>query len=472
MRPEGDKWFFIRPTDDGAVDDEAQEWIETAENRLRGALDNPAARMRQSLGEVDLGLVVFGTAPFFLGESRNLNRLLFKTLPLKDSAVEWDEHQLLAFYRYQRMNVRQAEAAFGVGNLGVKARELIDAKKIDQKLLYINAVMPRTDRLIRGKFSKNMPIASYWLEADSEKIVEETGFHEWPYIVPRMDTSPDEDYGRSPGMIALPDANTLQAMGETILVAGQRAADPPLFAPNDGSFNEANTFPGGISYYDVSLARSLRGNPIFPLDTGHNLPITRDMQHDVRQQVFSAFFRNVLNLPVEGPQMTATEVIQRREEFIREIGPMCGRWESDYIAPMIERAFMVVLRGGGFPPIPESLGGKNIGFEYESPVKRVRQQIEATAARLWKDELLQIAQVDPGVMDIFDSDEYVRFTAQAAKIPMRLMRARDETEQRRQARAQQEQQQREMAQLEQMAGVGNQAVQAIEKLVPKETAGA
>lgn len=462
LRPEGQKWQFIVPEERGLLEDgEVAGWVERSEDKLRDALDNPRARMRQATAETDLGLVVFGTAPIFVGEARNLNRLVFKALPLRDTAIDFDDEGLLAVYRFKKMNVRQAEAAFGIGNLGEKAKDRIRAEKVDEKLTYINAVLPRTDRMIRGRFAKNLPLASYWIEQESEHIVEESGFNEWPYIVPRMDTSPDENMGRSPGMIALPDSNTLQAMGETILVAGQRAADPPLFAPDDGSFSEANTFPGGISYYDASLARTLRGNPIFPLDTGASLPISRDMQQDAREQVFAAFFRNVLNLPVRGPQMTATEVIERREEFMREIGPLFGRLESDYIAPMIERAFSVMLRAGAFDPIPEILQGRNVTFEFESPVKRVRKQIEASAAQIWKDEILQLAAVDPSALDILDMDEYARFTAEAAKVPLQLMRTPEQVEELRTARAGAQAEQAQMTQVEQGAGAAKDIASAM-----------
>lgn len=453
MRPEGEKWFFIRAGEDvDQRDREARTWLEDAETRLRDAFDNPRARMRQACGEVDLGLVVFGTAPLFVGEARGLNRLSFRALALRDTCMDWDEEGLLALYRFRKLNYRQAEAAFGADALGEKARELREQEKHDVRLTYIHAVLPREDRMVRGKFARNLPIASYWIEEDSEHIVEEGGYHEWPYIIPRLDTSPDEDMGRSPGMVALPDANTLQAMGETVLVAGQRAADPPLFAPNDGSFAEANTFPGGISYYDVTLARAMRGNPVFPLDTGHSLPITREMQTDTREQVFAAFFRNVMNLPIDGPEMTATEVIERREEWMREVGPMFGRLESEFIAPMVERAFMVMLRGGGFAQIPESLAGRNVKFEFESPVKRVRQQIEATAARMWKDEVLSLAAADPSALDKLDMDAYIEFTAEAGKVPLRLVRPQDEVEALREARAAQQQAAAEMQMVEQGAG--------------------
>src|SRR3990167_7552906 len=134
-----------------------------------------------------------------------------------------------------------------------KVREALD-KTPDKKIKVLHAVLPRENFREDALFSRNLPFQDIWIEIEAKHELFEGGFHELPFIVPRWDTSSGEDMGRSPGMIALPDADTLQAMGETILIAGQRAADPPLAVPNDGSFDAINTFPGGLAYYDLETA--------------------------------------------------------------------------------------------------------------------------------------------------------------------------------------------------------------------------
>ncbi len=85
----------------------------------------------------------------------------------------------------------------------------------------------------------------------------------------------------------------LQAMDETIIIGGQKAVEPPIMAPDDGSFNAANTFPGGISYYDADLAREMGRIPVEPLNTGSRIDIGLEMQQDRRMQVERAFFRTL-----------------------------------------------------------------------------------------------------------------------------------------------------------------------------------
>jgi len=468
LRPPGMNGLKMK-ADDGGDDDEAQAWLASSGDKVKEALETPKARFRQATGEADLDLVVFGTAVLFENESVRgpVSNLMFQSLHLKDVCVFYnDEGEPEGMFRTRDYTVRQAIARFGQDNLSQALRQKLTSNPIgtlDEKLKMLHVVIPRKDAKPGAVLARNLPFADYWIEVDAKHRVKVGGFHEFPFIVPRWDTSSGEDYGRSPGMIALPDAATLQAMGETMLVAGQRVADPPLMAPNDGSFSEANTFPGGISYYDVETAAVMGGkNPFFPLETGANLPITREMQMDVREQVFAAFYRNVLNLPVDGPEMTATEVVQRKEEFIREIGPVFGRLETDYTAPMVNRAFSIMLRAGAFDPIPESLQGRSVRFEYESPVKRIRQQIEASAARMWVAEHIEaaVALQRPEIMDAVNFDNYSRFSAEASGIPNGIVNGADAVEAIRKQRAEAQQQAMEMQAAEQAANVAKTTADA------------
>lgn len=467
LRPEGRRWFALRAEDDEIDEtDEAKAWLADSEERLINALENPKARFRQATGESDLDLVVFGSAIMFAGEGRSLNHLLFQSVHLKDGAVFFNEEgEPEGMFRVRNLTLHQAEERFTREKLSEATRKKLENDKEDDRVRILHAITPRKDGRPDAVMAKNLPFSEMWIEIDAKHEIKKGGFHEFPFIVPRWDTSSGEDYGRSPGMIALPDSNTLQAMQETMLVAGQRAADPPLFAPNDGAFDAINTYPGGLSYYDVETAVQVRGNPFFPLDTGSNMPLTREMQMDMREQVFSAFFRNILNLPVDGPEMTATEVIQRKEEFIREIGPVFGRLESDYTAPMIERAFNVMLRAGAFDEIPPVLRGRSVRFSYESPVKRIRQQTEAAAAAMWAREQADRAQIWPEAADVVNVDALARFEHEAGALPHQIVNSRETVARIRQARAQQLQQAQEAAEIQSSVETMDVAASAAQKLV-------
>jgi hypothetical protein len=468
LRPEGQDWWDIKAGDEeDGVDGEGRDWLTGAKKLYQEHLDRPTARFRQAMGECDKDLAVFGTGIVFTNERRELGGLIFQSIPLRDSFVLFNEYgEAIGIFRPKQFTLRQAEERFTRERLSEKTREKLQQgdAKLDEKIQFLHVVLPRKEGRPDALMARNFPFMSSWIEVEAEHEVEAGGFLQFPYAVPRWDTSSGEDYGRSPGMIALPDANTLQAMQETILIAGQRAAQPPLLVPNDGVFDAANTFPDGITYYDAEIAKDLGRIPIGPLETGGSLPITMDMQEKTREQVFAAFFRNVLNLPVEGPQMTAEEVRARKEEFIREIGPVFGRLETDYTAPVIERGFSIMLHAGAFGPVPESLAGRRVRFEYESPVKKLRKQIEAAAARIWVMERMELMAVDNSAMDIVDIDEYGRFSAEAAGVPEKMVLGDEVVARKRQARAQAQQQAAELQAAQVAAEAANKGAGAMKQM--------
>lgn len=468
LRPENQEWLFMRIEDDKINNtDEAKFWLEDSRQRLMNAIMDPRARFRQATGEVDVDLVVFGTGLLFIGESNNLENLMYKSIHLKDATIVYsDEDRPEMMFIEWQPTLRQAIGKFGeTANFATDTKQKIAQGQIDEKIKMVHAVVPRKTGTIDATLSKNLPIADMWIELEAEHLVQESGFHEFPFVAPRWDTTSGEDYGRSPAMIALPDSNTLQAMGETILVSGQRAADPPLLAPNDGSFSAVNTFPGGISYYDVESAVSVGGNPFYTLESGVNLPITRDMQVDTREQVLAAFFKNILNLPISGPQMTATEVIQRKDEFIREIGPVFGRFETDYTAPTVERSFNIMLRGGAFLPVPDILAGQNLTFQFESPITKIREQVKAAAVKLFAQETIELAATtgDVSILDNVNFDEVTRFNGESISLPNGVIRPEQEVAQLRAQRQKQEEEARKLAATEQMANIGDKVAGAVNK---------
>lgn len=464
MRPEGIPRLEIQMEEDHLNNlPQVKDWLADSTDKLRNALTNPHANYLQTVGEVDVDLVVFGTAVGFAGESRKRDNLLFKSIHLRDATPYWDEEgRAVGMFRIRRLTLRQAVSMFGQDKLSSTLQQKLRSSGVnmEEKIRFLHIVVPREDSQPNALFARNLPFAEHWVEIDEKHLVDEGGFHEYPFFVPRWDTTSGEDLGRSPGMIALPDSETLQAMGETILIAGQRAADPPLAAPNDGSFDAVNTFPGGISYYDMDTAVALRGSPFFTIGNETNLPIARDMQLDTRGQIMNAFFKNVLNLPIDGPEMTATEVIQRKEEFLREMGPLFGRFDTEYNAPKIERSFMLLLRGGKFLPVPQELSEQNIVFIFDSPTKRVQKQVEAAAARMWVTEMIELSQVDPKAKDLVNIEEYGRFSAEASGVPHKIINDKDTVKAIQDARDQailEQQQQEQLAAGAQMAKTGAEA---------------
>ena len=440
LKPKTSRWFTIRAEDESLNDDDvAKAWMQDTEDRMFRAIYDTAARFVQNSGEADNDLVTFGTGFLMTVEARELNRLSFQASPIRDTFIATNEEgQVDTVFLRSKLSARQAVQRYGQDKVGAKTREALQTTP-DREFVFLQIVMPRRERVSRRLDNGNLPFASIHIDVDSEHKIGEGGFHEFPLAAPRWDTNSDEIYGRSPAMLALPDANTVQAMGKTLLVAGQKVVDPPLVAIDDAVIGTPRTFPGGISYTDGEAWREIGGAPIRPLITGANIPLGREMQNDTREQIWQAFFRNVLQLPTAGPQMTATEILERKAEFIRTIGPVFGRLESDYTGQVVERVFNIMKRAKAFAEPPEHLAGREIRFEFASPVQQARKQIESAEAVRSIELLAPFVQADPGIMDNFNGDEIARDIPDSFGMPIRWLRSTEEVQARRQQRNQEDQ---------------------------------
>lgn len=455
LKPKTSIWFHVRAQDEDLnEDEEVRRWLSFVERRMWNAIYAKASRFIQRSGEVDNDLVTFGIGVLFVGENQFLNNLIFKSIHPKDAVIDENGDGVVdTLYHEMMLTPRQAVYKFGENNVGKRTKEAYRNKHMSQqKIGFVQCVYPRTDRSYKSRRNTDFPFASLIIDKESEHIVEESGFIEFPFAVPRWETATGEVYGRSPGMVALPDSKTLQAMGKTLLVAGQKAVDPPIWTLDDSVIGAVRTFPGGISVIDSDAMRSTGGRPpLGPIDFGKNIPLGLEMQNRVQLAVEAAFFQHVFNLPIDGPQMTATEILERKEEFIRTIGPVFGQLEADYIGHIVERSFGIMLRANAFGEPPDILKGRDIRFEFQSPIQRARRQIEATATVRALELMAPFIQADPRVMDNFDGDKIIRDMPDAFGMPLEWLRSQDAVGKLRQFREEQAGQAQALAAQEQMA---------------------
>ena len=168
----------------------------------------------------------------------------------------------------------------------------------------------------------------------------------------------------------------------------------------------------------------------------------------------------------QGPQMTATEVIQRNEEKMRLLGPVLGRLQSELLKPLIDRTFNIILRNNLFPPAPEFLAGKDIEIEYVSPLAKAQKSTELQSIMRAIEIMGSLANVAP-VFDHINMDRLVRHLADIVGVPQKILKPQNQLNaERQQAEAQQEQMQ-QMQQLQQVAEAGGK-IAPLAKALPEE----
>ena len=277
-----------------------------------------------------------------------------------------------------------------------------------------------------------MPFASMYICMETKMVMQESGFQEFPYVVPRFLKATGEVMGRSPAMVALPDVKMLNLMSKTIIQAAQKLIDPPLLVPDDGFLLPVRTQPGGLNFF-----RSGTRDTITPLNTGANIPIGLNMEEQRRTAIRSAFYVDQL-LTGGSPNMTATEVVQRQEERMRVIGPVLGRLMNEMLRPMIDRVFALMLRADMLAPPPEILQGLDVDVEYVSPLARAQKSSSLNSTMKALEILLPLAQALP-VADHINADGLVNHIMDSLGVPKKVVKPQSEVDAGREEQAAQQQ---------------------------------
>src|SRR5690606_8862836 len=130
---------------------------------------------------------------------------------------------------------------------------------------------------------------------------------------------------------------------------------------------------------------------------------------------------------VAQPNQTATEVLARQEEKLRLMGPHLGRIQSEFLDPLIDRVFGMLVRAGRIPPVPRALAElPDLKIEYVSPAARAQRAAEGQAIVQALQALMPLAAVKSDVFDIVDADAAARAIADAFGAPASLMRPASE----------------------------------------------
>ena len=415
------RWFALR-FEDAALDEDsgARRWLAASEDRLYDAFAAPTAGHAQACHEFYLDLGAFGTAGMFLGDAPGRG-LVFSARALGELAIAEDAAgRVDTVFRRFTLTARQARQEWGEA-AGEKVTRALAAGRAEEKFEFLHAVYPRGEREPGRSDGAHMALASCYVSLADRAVVAEGGFHEMPYLVARWSKDAGETYGRGPGWNALADQKMLHAMSKTVIVAAQKAVDPPLLVADDGVVLPVRTVPGGLNFGRMDG----RGPFIQPLSVPARLDIGFEMMEQRRQAVRAAFHADVLQV-MRDPRMTAAQVYEIAGEMMRVMGPVLGRLQAEFLGPMIARGFALLARQGALPPAPPQLTGARLKVEYVSPLARAQKAGQAQAVMRTYEPALRLAQAAPQVMDNLDHDEALRVLAEANGAPPKILKDRSQ----------------------------------------------
>lgn len=243
-------------------------------------------------------------------------------------------------------------------------------------------------------------------------VLAEGNFSSSPFVNFRWLKAPGEVYGRSPVMKALPDIKTANKVVELVLKNASIAVTGIWQADDDGVLNPATVrlVPGAI------IPKAVGSSGLTPLEAPGRFDISELVLEQLRGRIRKALFVDQLG-QINGPRMTATEVLERSAEMARVLGATYSRLQSELLGPLVNRAISILVRRGEIANHP--IDHRLVTLEYNSPQARYQAQQDAQNTMLW---LNVVKELGPEAVSAIDQVAAARWLAGAFRVPGELVR--------------------------------------------------
>lgn len=459
LTPRTQRWHRLSVADPALEDNaEVKRYLDAVTEALFRARYAAKANFASQQHEAYLSNGAFGTGVIFVDELVG-ESLRYRAIPLSEIFIGENFAGIInRVHRRFTLTHRQAVDMFGKESLPDAIQTKSEGPQADEKSEYIHCVYENKERNPRDRTWKGMAWRSVYVSVEGRKTIDEGGYRTMPYSIGRYITTPGEVYGRSPAMLVLPDIKMLNEQEKTIMRAAQRMVEPPLLVSEDGALQPFNVRPNALNYGYMSD----NGTPLIqPLNMQGNIPLGIELQDQKRKIIQDAFLVTLFQILVDQPTMTATEAMLRAQEKGQLLAPTMGRWQSEQLGPMIEREIDILANAGMLPPMPKVLmdRGGVVEISYESPLNRAQRAEEGMAILNTLQAAGSVAQFDPSVVKLFNTQEAMRELADINGMPAKLLYTKDEMAEINAADAQQQQ----IAQLLQAAPVAGQAAESFAK---------
>jgi len=459
LRPTAKAWFHLqhRHGEKGG-DSSTQQYLQWFEETQRRAMYDPMSLFVKATKQGDHDFAAFGQCGLSVEMNKNQDGLLYRCWHLRDMTWQENENGQIGFVaRKWKPTVQTLVRIFG-DRVHEKIKNLNLKTPFEEVEIYHFVV----DADMYDDHPRGRPRWSVWYDPMHDHLMQADPIWGRHYIIPRWQTVSSAIYGSqysfSPATVAaLPDARLIQAMTYTLLEAGEKATSPPMVATQDAVRSDVALYAGGITWvdaeYDEKLGEALR--PLTQDFRGFNFGV--ELIKDTRSLLSKAFFLDTLSMPPQGgPEMTAFEVGQRVQEYIRNALPLFEPMEQEYNAGVCDETFELLWRHGAFGDPrtwPRTLRGDAVDFVFESPLHDVIEQQKGDKF-LQASKLVGIAiGMDPSTAQIPDASTALREALSGIGIPSSWMHSETMVKDRQAQQARQQQAQQMLNAMEQGSNV-------------------
>lgn len=457
-------WFKLATPDPDMMDyGPVKLWLEVVQRRMNEVFNKSNIYQSLPLLYASLGNYSTGAMAVLEDDSDVIRTMMFPigSYYMANSA----RGSVDTCFRKFSMTVRQLVMEFGLNNVSDSVKGMWDSGNYESWIEVIHAVYPNIDRDTAKLNSKNKPVKSVYYEVggDSDKLLRESGFDEFPIMAPRWEVNGEDVYGSScPGMIALGQVKALQLEQKRKSQLIDKATNPPMVGPSSLRNQRVSLLPGDITYIDQVTGQD--GFKPAYLVNPNTADLLADIQ-DTRQIINSAYFVDLFMMlqNINTRSMPVEAVIEMKEEKLLMLGPVLERLNDECLNPIIDRTFSIMARKNLLPPPPDVLQGMPLRIEYISVMAQAQKSIGLSSLSSTVGFIGQLAQAKPEALDKLNVDQAIDAFAEMSGVSPTVIVPQEQVEQVREQRAQQQQQQ-------QMVAMGMAAAQGAKTLSEAQTA--
>lgn len=446
-------WFrYTLPDPELAEFEPVQRWLSLLVDRSLWALQRSNIYLALHSLYQDLD---FGSAVMHVEEdSEKLLRAYLYPIGSFCLANSWRQ-RIDTVYREFQMTAAQLVERFGIKRVSSRTRDAYKNGRVDYWADVLHVVEPNRNLQLGQLNKQGMPYKSAWIELgqeESKQLLADGGYRECPFQAPRWEVNGEDVYGTGSGHDAIGDAKALQLLEKRKAQMIDRLAQPAMQGPTSLRNEPVSLEPNTLLFADaIGPAQAVR--PVYEVNPA-GVAVLEQSIREHENRINQAFGVDVWAMFANDPQgkMTATEVLQRREEKMLLLGPYLMRLEEELLDPLLDRTASILLRKGVMPPPPPEIQGMELRVEYQSVLAQAQklvgiQGVRELASFAGTLAQMQLAAGAPAeALDKLDTDQMVDEYAQMLGTRPELVRPDDKVEGLRQGRAQAQAQARALQQ--------------------------
>jgi hypothetical protein len=291
-----------------------------------------------------------------------------------------------------------------------------------------------------GDENTAMPFESIFISRTDSVTVEESGFPEFPFQVPRWSKSSREKWGRGVGTWAIGIVNALQTKHRDLDEVGNLHNNPPkeILESFEG---EVRVSPGDLNFVtEMGSIRAIQQQALGDFNT--TLKSIEMDQQTVRKMFFNDAFNQLEQL--KGDRRNELEIRSRLAEGLRKLVMPVGRIQTEWLTGLVTRDIGLLERNGEFGEMPPEMQGKSFKIEYVGRLALELQAAQSVGWLRWVQEGVEIEASVPGTLDNVDIDGGYRRRGITLGVSVDDMASVDDVKDKRDERLRQQQQQIEL----------------------------